>query len=75
MAFLQLISAGLPAAVLHRKINRMWCLVPLKEQHIGREPLYFNWCSNIPNSNFMISWHKLYRLSNKASVLQYLSLA
>lgn len=30
MGFLQLTSVGLPTAVLHSKINRMWCLVPQK---------------------------------------------
>lgn len=42
MVFLQLISVGLSMEVLHRKVHRIWCLVILKEQHIGRELLHFH---------------------------------
>lgn len=36
MAFLQLTFVGLPTAMLHRKINRMWCLVPQKSSVLER---------------------------------------
>lgn len=49
---------GLPMVVLHRKVNSLWYLVPLKEQSIGRELIKFSWYRDVLNSNFRIYWHK-----------------